>query len=317
MTVEYDRPRITGSCTIKATSVAPMTKTSSDTQSAPTPPSVSDAAIKAVSANAARHLLEADLHYKAQRFPSAAASAVLSIEEAGKLNFLTIQGRTPKRRRHASHAMLFVSLLKAFGSWRWVAEWTKILRGEAAPAELELTEQQQMDIAEHPELERFVHRIQTGELADSADRLRAWAEAASAKEQRDGTYKTWERLFTDGLQHIRLYATYVDVTESGEVKREPAAIDDDFARLLCTGAAAFLALAILLAAQGRTCIELRGLFRDFPDDLTGWVVLKGALAKILPSLNPLPSLQSLVAAADESLRAFQKSNVSPACTPPE
>lgn len=279
-----------------------MTNSSTGQSDVGTPPAVSDAALKAVSANAARHLLEADQHYKAKRYPSATASAVLSIEEAGKLNLLTIQGSTPKRKRHASHAMLFVALLKGIGSWRWIAEWTKILRGEALRADLELTEQQQLDVAEHPELEEFVRRVQAGELADSAERIRAWAEAVNAKEKRDGTYKTWERLFTDGLQATRLYATYVDVSDSGDLKRDPSAIDDSFAKFLCTGAVAFLVLTLLFAAQARECIEFQDLLKDFPDDLTGWSVLSDALVKIFPSLESLPSLQSLAAMADAAIK---------------
>jgi len=71
---------------------------------------VSDAALKAVAANSVRHLLEADQHYKARRYPSATASAVLSIEEAGKLSFITAHESVPKEKRHVAHAMLFVAL---------------------------------------------------------------------------------------------------------------------------------------------------------------------------------------------------------------
>lgn len=275
-----------------------MPKNSTDKSGTEAPPTVSDAVIQAVSTNAARHLLEADQHYRAGRFPSSVASAVLSIEEAGKLTLLTIQGWTPKRKRHASHAMLFVALLKGVGSWRWIAEWTEILRGEAPLAELKLTEQQQRDVAAHPELEEFVRRIQVGEFANSAERIHAWAEAVAAKEDRDGTFKTWERLFTDGLQDIRLYATYVDVSESGDLKRDPSAIDEGLAKFICTGAVAFLVLALLLAAQARKCIELRHLLKDFPDDLSGWRVLSDALIQIFPSLESLPSLQSFAARVD-------------------
>jgi hypothetical protein len=275
-----------------------MTNSSTGQSDVGTPPAVSDAALKAVSANAARHLLEADQHYKAKRYPSATASAVLSIEEAGKLNLLTIRGFAPKRKKHASHAMLFVALLKCIGSWRWTAEWVKILRAEAPAADLDLTEQQRLDVAEHPELEEFVRRVQAGELADSAERLRAWAEAVTAKERRDGSFKIWERLFRDGLQNIRLYATYVDVSESGDLKRDPSAIDEGLAKFICTGAVAFLVLALLLAAQARKCIELRHLLKDFPDDLSGWRVLSDALIQIFPSLESLPSLQSFAARVD-------------------
>jgi AbiV family abortive infection protein len=93
---------------------------------------VTDAALRAVAANATRHLLEADQHYKARRYPSATASAVLSIEESGKLAFLASTGSMPKakgRARHAMHAALFVALAKLFAAdSAWVADWRKMLR---------------------------------------------------------------------------------------------------------------------------------------------------------------------------------------------
>lgn len=280
-----------------------MTDSSTNQSGAGVSPAVSDAAIQAVAANAARHLLEADQHYKAGRFPSATASAVLSIEEAGKLNLLTILGSTPKKKRHASHAALFIALLKAVGSWRWFAEWTKLLQGETQFSDVELTDQQQLDVAQHPELEQFVCRLKAGELADSAERLRAWTEAVTAKEMRDGTYKAWERLFSGGLQEARLYATYVNISDSGDLERDPRAIDDNFAKFLCTGAVAFVFLTILLAAQGRKCIVIRDLLKEFPDDLTGWVALRDALIKPFTTLESIPSLQSIAAQADQALRA--------------
>lgn len=265
-------------------------------------PAVSDAAIQAVAANAARHLLEADQHYKAKRFSSATASAVLSIEEAGKLLHIIIHGVAPKRNRHASHAAFFIGLLKVVGSWRWSVEWTKFLQGTVGFADIELTDQQQMDVAEHPELEQFLRRLQAGELADSAERVRAWAEAVTAKEKRDGTYKTWERLFSRGLQETRLYATYVNVSDSGDLARDPRAIDNDFAKFICTGAVAFLFLTLLIAAHHRKCIVLRDLLKEFPEELTGWVALKYALIETFPALASIPFLEALVAQIDEVIR---------------
>jgi hypothetical protein len=64
---------------------------------------VSDAALRAVGTNALRHLLEADQHYKAGRYASATASAVLSIEGSGKLGFLAATGSMPKAKGAARH----------------------------------------------------------------------------------------------------------------------------------------------------------------------------------------------------------------------
>jgi AbiV family abortive infection protein len=58
---------------------------------------VSEGALKAVAANAVRHLIEADQHYKAGRYPSATVSAAISIEEIGKLGFLAATGSSPKK----------------------------------------------------------------------------------------------------------------------------------------------------------------------------------------------------------------------------
>jgi len=74
-----------------------------------------------------RHLIEADQHDKASRFPSAIASAVLSIEEAGKLSVRTVQEFVPKEKRHATHAALFIALLNALKDWNWSAEWATII----------------------------------------------------------------------------------------------------------------------------------------------------------------------------------------------
>jgi hypothetical protein len=132
---------------------------------------VSDAALRAIAANAVRHLLEADQHYKAARFPSATASAVLSIEEAGKLSLLVAHGSAPKQKRHAVHTVLFVALLKTLGSWGWMSEWRKIIRGEANLADLRLTAQLHQDVATHSEFAKFLGRVQAGELSDSTERV--------------------------------------------------------------------------------------------------------------------------------------------------
>jgi hypothetical protein len=243
----------------------------------------SDAALKAVAANAVRHLLEADQHYKARRYPSSTASAVLSIEEAGKLSFITAHGSVPKEKRHAAHAMLFVALLKGLGQWNWYAEWTKIVHGEVDLTHLGLTTRQQQDVIVHPELAEFVRRLQAGELADSTERLNTWAAAVIAKEQREGTFKHWESLFTHGLQTIRLKATYVDLTPSGDIQTDLNTIDEDFAKFMCTGAVGFLVLALMLAAYTRKSLELRDLLECVPNDVTGWDVLYNALCKVFPS----------------------------------
>jgi len=239
---------------------------------------VSDAALKAVAANALRHLLEADQHYKARRYPSATASAVLSIEEGGKLAFLASTGSMPKAKghvRHALHAAPFVALAKLFAAdSAWVADWRKMLREGNA---LELTSQQQQTIAAHPELAEFVCRVQAGELPESKARLEAWAVAAVAKERRDGTLKNWEPLITTGLQRLRLAATYVDVGESGDAVTVPDLMNDAaLPEGLCAGAAGVLVLSLTLASYVRKTLDVRDLLGSVPDDMTGFDLFRRA-----------------------------------------
>jgi AbiV len=238
-----------------------------------------DAALRAVAANTVRHLLEADQHYKARRYPSATASAVLSIEESGKLAFLAATGSAPKakgRRRHALHSILFVALLKTFGSPGW--DWRKILAGGDAS---ELTAQQQQMIVDHPEFSDFVRRVQAGELDDLGERQKEWAAAMTAKEQRDGTIKQWLPLITGGLQELRLAATYVDVGESGDTVRAPDLNDAVMPELLCAGAMGLLLLVLALASSQRETLDVQDLAGSMPDDLTGFDVLR----RVFPGLG--------------------------------
>jgi AbiV family abortive infection protein len=237
---------------------------------------VSDAAFRAVGANAVRHLLEADQHYKAGRYPSATASAVLSIEESGKLAFLVSTGSMPKARgaaRHAMHAALFLAVARMFASdSAWVSDWRKMLH----EGELELSVQQQQTMAAHPELAAFVRRVHAGELPESKARLEAWALAAVAKEQRDGTFKRWQPLIETGLQRLRLAGTYVEVGESGDVVSAPDLKDATLPEGLCAGAACVVVLALALASNVRETLDVRELMGSVPDDLTGFDLLRRA-----------------------------------------
>ncbi len=66
-----------------------------------------------------------------------------------------------------------------------------------------------------------------------------------AKEGRDGTTEKWKPLFEQGLQRVRLRATYVDITASGFTS--PEAIDPDEANILCSLALWLLTLILLMA----------------------------------------------------------------------
>jgi AbiV family abortive infection protein len=81
-------------------------------------PAITDEALWAITKNAVRHLVEANQHHNGGRFASALASAVYSIEETGKLSFLTTHGKSPKAKRHATHTMLFWALMKMATDWQ-------------------------------------------------------------------------------------------------------------------------------------------------------------------------------------------------------
>jgi|HubBroStandDraft_1064217.scaffolds.fasta_scaffold285855_1 hypothetical protein len=239
---------------------------------------VNNAALGAVAANAMRHLIEADQHYKARRYPSATASAVLSIEETGKLAFFMFTGSPPKGKGHAKHAMhtvLFVALLKTVSSFGWSNDWRQILREGNTP-DAALTAQQKQTIADHPEVADFVRRVRAGELDDSKERLNAWAAAMTAKEQRDGTFKRWLPLITGGLQPLRLRATYVDVADSGDSWSGPDLNDSETPEILCAGALGLLGLMLAGASSIRETLDVRDLIESMPDDLTGLAVLRAA-----------------------------------------
>jgi hypothetical protein len=228
---------------------------------------VTDEAVWAVAKNAARHLVEANQHYNAKRFASAVASAVLAIEEAGKMSHLISFGESPKSKRHVAHTILFVALVKILANWNWTREWAVILRDGLSPDAV-LTEQQQRTVAEHPEYAAIVEQLRAGELSTVEERAQAFASAMVAKEERDGTTEKWKPLFEQGLQRLRLRATYVDITDSGF--NSPETTDPDEASVLCWLAFAMLwlmvAMAVVAGSLKNYKVEIGQLL---PDDLIG------------------------------------------------
>jgi AbiV len=243
--------------------------------------SVPEGALKALAANAIRHLIEANDHFKAGRYSSAQASVVLSIEESGKLGFLAGTGTTfTKGNRHAIHSILFVALLAVLEGLPQGSEWRPILRCEETPGDLNLTSRQQQTIAEHPEVAEFVRRVQAGDLPDKQGRLEAWSAAMVAKEQRDGTAKRWEPLITRGLQALRLNATYVDVNPSTGTWTDPGSVDVDLLKFLCTGAYGLLFIVLALTRHEHPTIELQEIAGGVPEGLIGADVVHGYVEKL-------------------------------------
>lgn len=228
---------------------------------------VTDEAVWAVAKNAARHLVEANQHYSGKRFASAVASAVYAVEETGKLSFLVTGGESPKKKRHVAHTILFVAFARIIGNWNWTREWAGILRSGLAP-DVVLTEQQQCTMAEHPEFAAIVEQLRAGNLSTLEERTQAFASAMVPKEERDGTTEKWKPLFEQGLQRVRLRATYVDITESGF--NGPGTIDPDEANLLCCLALALLVLVVLVAVLAGPLKNYEAEIEHLlPDDLIG------------------------------------------------
>ena len=207
---------------------------------------VSPTALIAVAKNAARHLIEANQHYIGERYPSAVCSAVFAIEEAGKFTILSNGGQKPKsNQRHASHAMMFYGLSRVLEDWQWSMEWQPILR-KGWTSDVMLTERQQKMIAEHPEFADFVRRVQSGEISTPDERVQAFAAASLAKDNRDGTSARWQPVADQGLNQIRIRATYVDVTETGFTSPN---VSSSEANGICWTALALLTVAVLTAVH--------------------------------------------------------------------
>jgi hypothetical protein len=247
---------------------------------------VSDAALWAVAQNSIRHLTEADDHFKKQRYASAFASAVLSIEEAGKANFLLATGKQAEKNSHRVNQLVFIGLLYVLTGLPKDAQWQTILK-EGLQADAALSAEQQQTIAEHPEFGEWIDRLRAGELTDTQERVNAWAQAALAQHNRDGTADRWRPMY-EGLFHkLRLKATYVDVGEDGEVKSGPSMIQADNAELLCFGALGLLYVTLGITLKARPGLSSRAAecLKAFPDDMTSMATVKRILQLLQVSID--------------------------------
>jgi hypothetical protein len=243
---------------------------------------ISDAALCAVARNSIRHLVEADDHFKKQRFASALASAVFSIEECGKLYFVALTGKG--NQPHRLKQIFFVAMLKVLMGLGSLSKWQPILK-DGLPADAVLSEEQQKDIAEHPEIGTFVEELRAGRLTDPQERLAAFAQAVTKKEQRDGTTARWMPFFEGALHKLRMQATYVDIADSGEQKSDPSMIEASNAKFLCAGA-----LGLLTISFGLMWERLSSLTDEFKqltltDDLTGQDTVRQVMQPIINAYN--------------------------------
>jgi AbiV family abortive infection protein len=232
---------------------------------------VSDAALEAVARNALRHFIEADEHFKKQRFASAFASAIFSIEETGKLISLAVTG--VRKQTHREKQLMFIALLKFVTSTNWWSHWRAMLK-DGITADTVLSEQQLKDIADHPEMASYVEALKAGKLTDPKERFDAFIKAVTEKEKRDGTTDRWRPLFEGQLHKLRLQATYVDISDKGEPVSEPSTIDAGTAEFLCAGALGLLTVSLMLLKSRLTCVK-----DEFETLVTGEEVTGGSLVE--------------------------------------
>jgi hypothetical protein len=205
------------------------------------------AALVAVACNAARHLIEANEHYNEHRYASAVSSAIFAIEETGKLAIHSVGGEAPKsNKRHAAHALLFYALGRLSQDFQSMLEWQPILRN-GWTRETTLTERQQRTLAEHPEFAKLVERMQAGELSTLAERTLEFVAALGVKADRDGTNAKWKPIVEQGLNQLRIQATYVDVTDTGF--RTPYTITEGEAYALCWFGLGLLLLQLAMSVN--------------------------------------------------------------------
>jgi hypothetical protein len=243
---------------------------------------ISDAALCAVARNSIRHFLEADEHFKKQRFASALASAVFSIEESGKLYFVALTGKG--NQPHRVKQIIFVAMLKVLMGLGFWSPWREILK-YGLTADAVLSEEQLKNIADHPEIAAFVEALRAGQLTDQQQRCDTFIQAVIQKEQRDGTTDRWRPLIEGQLHKLRLRATYVDVSDAGEAVSDPSIFDADSTEFLCAGALGLLTISYAILRP-----RLVGIAEEFEkmilaDDLTGQSTVRKVMQPFLDAFS--------------------------------
>ena len=233
---------------------------------------VSDSALRAVAANAARHLIEGEQHLRAGRYPSAVASAILSAEETGKIAVL-LSGDAPKKHKHAIHGFFVMSMLSWLEGHNARAAWAKLIDKSTpvqslSPEDLEV-------IRREPEHAELIRRVESGEFKDAEQQRAAWAKAAAAKITREysdalagraNVSESRTELFTKGLQRLRLKATYVDVNSSGDLS-DPNSLTEDVAKGLCLVAGFTFASIAAIIGRHRPGLSFADLMTGISTEL--------------------------------------------------
>jgi hypothetical protein len=228
---------------------------------------VPDVALVAVAKNSIRHANEADDHFKNQRFASGLSSAVLSIEETGKLFFLASTGKNITK--HPIKQLPYALLLTLAEQAQWIFYWQNILK-EGLELEAVLSDEQASFVSKNPEFADLVAELRAGKLTEVQERVTAFGAATEAMYKRDGTMERL-RPWTEGALHkMRLQATYVDVNAAGDVTSDPSSIKSEFVEKLCGVAALLLILAITIFVPKKEAQQLAGSLHP---DMTGSAIL--------------------------------------------
>lgn len=239
------------------------------------PMAASDKALRAIALNAARHLTEGNQHLDAGRIPSATASAILSAEELGK--FVLQMSSAPlvplPKKPHAAHGRLLVLVVHALESSGWAAAWGRFRDEELAVGSVD--PKLVLRMKEHPEYAEFLLKLEAGELLDPAQRRSAWVSATAHQMTREisegmagrATISDKTRiLLTEGLQRLRLKATFVDVDKSGEVSNDPGGISEDVARGLCLAVGEVFGAVCKMTGQYRPSLNLSDIESELGAD---------------------------------------------------
>lgn len=223
---------------------------------------ISESAFWAVAENSIRLLIEADELFKRHRPASALSTAVLSIEETGKLVFLNATGIC--EQRHRLKQWPFILMLFVCANLGRFSHWQQVLKEGLDPIS-PLSDEQQRDVAAHPEFAEFVRRLRAGELTEKQERIEAFTPGAIAQCERDGTNAAWRPLIEGRLHELRMQATYADIGDAGEILPGPTSVSPETAEALIIGGVFLLAFAIKMILPER----MDDFMNSIPHEVSG------------------------------------------------
>jgi hypothetical protein len=218
---------------------------------------VRDEAMRVVAMNALRLMFDSGLLFKENRFGSAQALAVLSLEETAKHMILRMGGKSnishiAKQRR----LMGVVLFMKAYFSIRLCAD---LLR-DGLERNRELSEHEQ-GVVGHPEYGEFLNGLRDGKLRDQKSRLASFNMAFTQRIQRDGTFRFLDNIQKGEMSKLKEKGLYADVNDlTGKILNDPALVPKKDAVFWIVQA--FLSWAFTMA------LYARGHFKEIADSIT-------------------------------------------------